>query len=320
MGVLGAILTGLRRAFGSPRILLFLWLLNLLVALPAAVAIHDAIGDSLGASLADEGLRSGFDLGWYGEYRQQGSEFERTFRPSVVGIGAVLDNLDDWFRGDIFKQHGTLVALGVGWALVWTMLVGGVLRQVSRHAQSLTIATLLSTGARYFWRMLRLGLIAAVFYYWIYRTARALFPWIERATQDVTVERTVLFYNLLGAALILSMFLVVRVVFDYAKIAVVREDRRSVLMAMLRGAVFVLAHPIKASGVACAFVLFGLALTAVYALIAPGATQSTWTAVILAFLLSQLMLSLKLGLRVSLLGAQSAVYTGRSRHTIPRPL
>ena len=320
MGVIAATATGLSRALGSPRIVLCLWLLNLLVALPAAVAIGESIRESVGHSLADEGLRSGLDLGWYGEFYDGATELERTFRPSVVGVGALLDNLESWFSGEMFSGHRGIVALGLVWALLWTLLIGGVLEQVSRARAGLTFGTVLAKGAGYFWRMLRLGVFSGVLYYWIYRFARKLFPWIEDATRDVTAERTVLVYNLLGAVLILLLFFLVRLSFDYAKIAVVRENRRSAVLAALRGVGFVLSNPRRTLGTGLVFVVLGLGLTLVYAGIAPGAGQSGWWSLLAAFFVGQALLVLKLGLRVALLGAESAVYSGRSRDTIPRPL
>ena len=64
MGVLGATLIGLGRSFGSSRILLFLWLLNLLVALPAAIAIGGALSSSLGQSLADDAVFGAIAQRW----------------------------------------------------------------------------------------------------------------------------------------------------------------------------------------------------------------------------------------------------------------
>ena len=97
----------------------------------------------------------------------------------------------------------------------------------------------LASSSRYFFRFLRLVIAAGLAYYLIYRFSLWLFPEIERATRDVTVERTVLLYNLVAAAFVLLLLVLVKVSIDYAKISTVVEERRSMVLAALRGAQFV---------------------------------------------------------------------------------
>ena len=62
MTAIGAAFTGLGKVLGTPSVVLWLWLANVVVALPAAMMLSDSIHDSLGASLVDEKLREGFDM------------------------------------------------------------------------------------------------------------------------------------------------------------------------------------------------------------------------------------------------------------------
>ena len=73
-GMFDAIRQGLGRAVAAPGLLLLLWLVNLLIALPAAILIEESIHDSLKWSRARELLREGFDTGWYGEFKQRMEE------------------------------------------------------------------------------------------------------------------------------------------------------------------------------------------------------------------------------------------------------
>lgn len=315
-----AAFSGLGRALASPKLLLWLWLANLLAALPAAVLIGDSIHDSIGASRVDEALREGFDLIWWSEYREQAQGLERTFEPSHSGPGAFFANLDAWFSGSLFELPPAAVAMGVGWALLWVLLLGGVLEQYVRPSPAVALERFLGAGGRYFLRFVRLLLVAAPLYYGVYRLAGVLFPWVERASREVTEEKVVLVRYLGAAALVVGLLVLVRMIFDFAKISIVSQERRSALLAALEGLGFVLRHPIRTFGLAAIFGLLGAAGLAVFSLVAPGAGQTDWTALAGALLLGQLALIGRLLLRCAWLAGEVALYEKPGRETLPRPL
>lgn len=303
-----ALFTGLRGALAAPGLLLWLWLVNLAVAAPLAVALSEAIRDSVGASLVADELRRDFDLGWYGEFAHRARGVERSFRPTQVGAGAVFDNLELWFGGGMFELEPAVVATGAVWALVWMLMLGGVLAHFAEPGRGFLLRRFLENGGLFFFRFLRLTVLAAVPYTLVYLFARRLFPWIERITRDVTTETTVLAYNLLGAALIVLLLATVKMVFDFAKVAVVADERRSAFLAALRGLRFVLRHPLRAYGLYAGFGLaLGLLITA-YALVAPGAGQATWPQVVGAFFVGQAFLIARLVLRLAVLGGALSLY------------
>ena len=64
--------------------------------------IEESIHASIGASRVDESLREGLDLAWLGEYTSRARGLEETLQPSIVGRGALFDNLESWFSGALF--------------------------------------------------------------------------------------------------------------------------------------------------------------------------------------------------------------------------
>ena len=107
----------MRRPSLSLLALVPLALLSLvLVALPAAVLIEESLHSAIGASRVDESLRQGLDLSWLGEYSSRARGLETTVRASLVGRGAVFDNLESWFSGELFLDLRT-VAFGGAYAL-----------------------------------------------------------------------------------------------------------------------------------------------------------------------------------------------------------
>lgn len=321
MSALRAIFVGLWRAIESPGLIIWLWLVNLAIALPAGVVVSEAIRSSIGPSLVHEELTTGFDMGWYGEFREDAAGLTATFTPTVVGVGAFYNNVENWLFGGLFQQFPGVVGLGVLYALVWALSVGGILDRFSKPEGFFSLSRFFSSGGRFFFRFLRLIVLAGVLYYLVYRFAGWLFQRIDFLAQDVTVEGTVLVYVLLGTALVVFLLTLVNMAFDYAKIATFVEDRSSMVLAALRGLLFVLSHPLKAFGLYYGLGILSIVLLGLYSLVAPGAGQSTMTGVVLAFVIGQAYLVAKLVVRLAFYGGQLALYEGvaRAEESAPKP-
>jgi hypothetical protein len=293
--------------------LLLLWLASFFVALPATVVITESIDASVGESRMRVRLLEGFDTGWHGEYLHTARGIERTVSPSQVGLGAWLDNLDEGWSGRLFTRPWGIVATGGLFALLWLFFLGGILERFRRSRPRFFLSDFLGSGGEYFFRFLRLAVFSGALYFLVFKLAWWLFPWIRECTEDVTVERTVLLYNLLGAALIVFLLVLIKLIFDYAKVAMVVEERRSAFWALLRGVRFVFRRPLKTFGLVVGFALLLAVVSALYGLVAPGAGQSTASAIVGAFLVSQLFLAAKLFLKLGLLGSQVALYERETR-------
>ena len=84
--------------------------------------------------------------------------------------------------------------------------------------------------------------------YWL--LFRYVHPWLfldlyRDLTRGLGVERTTLLWRLLFYALFGAALLIVNLVFDYARIRLVVEDRRSALGALLASLRFVRRHPLR---------------------------------------------------------------------------
>jgi hypothetical protein len=305
--VLRSMRAGFQRTLGAPGMMLALWLVNLAVALPAGWMMASALEESIGASQVHRELRDGFDMGWFGEFAAEARGIEATFRPSIAGATAFYDNLEAWLTGDLFSGFAGIVGVGILYALLWMLLLGGVLQRFARRDRR-GFAAFVSDGGAFCPRFLRLALLSAPLYWLVYRVYRLLYERLEEATRDVTAEATVLLMSLGVWVLTALLLTLIHVSFDYAKIATVVDERRSMLLAALRGAGFVLRHPLRTCGLFYGMVLIGLLLLALWAWIGPGIAQSTWSGVVLAFAVGQLYLLARLTLRVALLGAEVDLY------------
>jgi hypothetical protein len=307
-----ALASGIRRLAAAPGMLLFVWLVNLLIALPAAVVLEEAIHRSAGGSLARESLRAGFDTGWHGEFKAEAEGLAATFEPYQLGVGAWLDVVDRWWSGRLFAQDKELLAIGLLFGLVWLFLLGGVLERFWQPYSQRGIGELLAAGGRRFFPFLRVTLIAAPLYYGLFRLAGWFFPWLERMTRDLTRETTVLALNLIAAGLVVLLLALLGMVTDYARISMVVAGRKSALAALAEGLSFVARRPFAAPGLVIVFTAAMLGLFALYASAAPGAAETSPLGILGVLVVGQVFLLARLALRLGLMAAELALYEGGS--------
>ena len=308
MSAVRALFGGLGKVLASPSLVLWLWIVNLVVALPFAALMASSLRESIGESLVHEKLRRGFDMGWYGEFIAEAKGIEQTFTPSIVGAGAFFDNIEAWFNGKLFELTPGLVGIGMIYALVWTLFLGGIFHRFSAGAGLFRLGEFFQQGGAFFFRYLRLALVSAVLYYGVYQFAAWLFSKIAETSRDVTIEENVFAYVVAGSVLVVFMLTFVNMVFDYAKIATYRENRRSMLVATLTGFGFVLSNLGRTLTLYYGLGAVGIALLLLYQSIAPGVSQATTVSVAFAFLVSQAYLVAKLALRLTFYASQMTLY------------
>jgi hypothetical protein len=314
MSALRAMAVGVRRALGSPFILLWLWLLGFAVAAPAAWVVVASLEDGIGASLAYENLNKGFDMEWYGTYRDEARGIASTFQPTHTGAGALYENLERVLTGDLMTRSLGVTVIGGAYALLWLLMLGGAIDRFADRDARPGFRRFFGAGGRFFFRFVRLAVLSGALYFAVYWVSRRLFAWMEEATRDVIVEGTIFYYSLLIWGLTAVLLTLIHACFGFAKVATVVDDRRSMLLAAVRGFVFVARHPARTLGLYYGFLLITGFVLVWYVLLAPGVGQQTYEAVMWAFVGSQLFLLLKLFVRLSLLGGQTALYRA---HALP---
>ncbi|MCP3981017.1 MAG: hypothetical protein GY716_17105 [bacterium] len=297
-----------RRALREPFVVVALWFLPVALALPGAWIVTDSIESSVERSLARDNLRNGIDVEWLGEYQDEARALSRTFEFTVNGAGAFLRNLEGWLDGGIAKQFPGLLALGVFFVLIWALLYGGLLDRLVTADGKRGATRFLESGARYWFRFVRLAVLSAGIYFLVYKLHHRVFDRLAEMTRDVTSETTVLLYSLLVYAATALLLTTVRTCFSYAKIATVAESRRSMLLAALRGVTFVARHPLRTMGLYYLTLVVGALMLLVYSWVAPAGTESTPVTVLVGFGIGQAFLFSRTFLRVVLAAGESRLY------------
>ena len=313
MRATAALRHGLRRVNRAPVLLLGVCAVTLLVALPLAVALRGMLESHLARSLAAGPAASGVNYDWWQEFSAQAHGLGTTFAPSIAGFGAVLDNLSGLL--DNAPLATTIAGATAAWLLVWSFLTGGIIDRLARERRTRSAGFFTACGT-HVWRLLRLGVLALLVYAflfgwvhgWIFDDA------IARVTRDLSVERTAFVVQLVGYAVFGGLLLFVNVIFDYARIRTVIEDRRSALFALAAGARFVRRH---VGRVAALYALNGcvyLVVVTLYALLTPGAPGDgigMWA----ALLLGQAYIIGRHYVKLLFYASQTALFQGALAHT-----
>ena len=269
MSSLAAFREGVRRVNSAPLVFAGAVATTLLIALPLSIALRGMIAAHLGTSLTADSVAAGANYDWWQEFTSQAAGLGTTFVPAIIGFGAVLENLSNLL--DNHEVAATIAGAATAWMVIWTFLSGGILDRYARQRPTRTHGFFSACGT-HFWRFLRLGVLALAYYAWLFGPVHrwifdSFFPW---ATRDLTVERTG-FAIRLACYLVFGMLLIAgNLVFDFARVRIVVEDRRSAVGALLAGIRFVRRN----RGTLYLYLLNSTAfvlLALLYALASPGA-------------------------------------------------
>jgi hypothetical protein len=315
-GPVDAFVDGAMRVTRAPWLVIGLWMATVLVALPFAMMLQALIGDHLGASVVAESVSRGVDFDWWNEFLAHTTGVGVSFVPAILGFAAVMKNLSTAVD---LPRLPLVILLAVSMHMVVSMfLIGGVLDRLARD-RAIGAAAFFSACGMYAVRFVRLAILAtAIYWVLLVRYHGWLFDAVYPALIDgLTEERTAFFYRVGLYAAFLAPLLFVNLVFDYAKVRAVVEDRRSMIGALVAGWRFVLRNPAAAIGLYLLDAVLFLAVIAVYYVAAPGPTQD-----VLAFAIGQLYIVLRVVVRLQFAASQVALFQGRLAHAgyVARPI
>jgi hypothetical protein len=314
-----AFLDGVRRVNRAPAILVSVWLTTALVSLPLTLTVRESIERQLGASLEGQKVAAGADLDWMDEFQSQTSGVATTLTAAVIGFAAVIDNSSALLDNE---RPALLVSAAVSVYLTClTFLAGGILDRYARDRPIRAHGFFAACGV-FFFRFLRLALPAAAVYGLLFGAVHPVLfgSLLSDVTRDFTSERSVFAVRLAFYALFALALAACNLVFDYAKVRAVVEDRRSMLGALAAALRFIGRN---ARGVASLYALDATcfaAVLALYAATAPGAGAAgiqMWV----AFVVGQLYVLARLWVKLVFWASETALFQGRLGHAgyVARP-
>jgi hypothetical protein len=311
MRALRAWIAGLGRVWRAPMVLAGVWLATLVAALPAVVAVRGAIRDHLGSSLAADRAAASVNYDWWQAFAAEASGAASTFVPSILGFAAPLQNLSD--IADSVPLEPAVAAAVATFLVIQIFLTGGIVERYARNRRMGSYEFLVACSTSFF-RLLRLGLFAFVMYAALVVSVRpSLMALYELLTVDVNVEREAFAIYAATTGAYAVLLAAVNLLFDFAKIRLVTEDRRSAFGALVAGLRFILRQPIATTGLYLLNVIVFAAILAAYFAAAPSAATSGWR-LALALAGMQLFIVARIAARLVFVASETALFQSRLAH------
>ena len=315
---------GWRRVVSAPHAIVGVLVLTLAAALPLALTLRDALRDHLGSSLEANQAADGVNYDWWQEFNLQATGIATTFTPSVIGAATTLDVATALL--DERRIVTPLAAALLVYLLAWLFVSGGILDRYAR-GHSIGGHGFFAVSGTFFLRFLRLAVVMACVYWFLFTYVHTwLFDrWYVDQTRDLAVERTAFYWRLLMYAVFIALLALTSVVFDYAKVRAVVEDRRSMAGALIAALRFIVRHPGRVVAVYLLNALLFVLVVGVWALVAPGAGGSglsMWMGVVA----SQCYILARLVVKLQVMASETAVFQRSLAHwgytavaTAPQP-
>jgi hypothetical protein len=312
MGPLSAFRDGASRVAHAPAVLAGTFALTLLVALPLSLALEGMLAAQLGPSAVADAVARGIDFNWWQEFSAQATGLATTFVPSIIGFGAVLQNISN--LADNVPLATTIAGVTGAWLVLWCFLSGGIIDRFARRRATRARGFFGACGA-HFPALVRLGLMSLLVYWVVFRW---IHPWLfdvayTGATRNMTSEREAFFVRLLLYSLFGSILILVNVTFDYSRIRIVVEDRRSAIGALLASSRFVGSNIGGALAVYGLNALLFLLLIAAYAIVTltvSPAGRLPW----LALLAGEVYILARHYLKLTFYASETAMFQARLAH------
>jgi hypothetical protein len=319
MTAAAALRDGNGRVARAPVLVALMWLLSVFVAVPLMLAVRSSIESHLGASLEADRAASGVNYDWMQEFSQQASGLAATFTPNVIGFAAVLDNFSALLENQT-RPLGISVAVMVYMGLS-LFFAGGIIDRYARLRPT-RAHEFFSVSGVFFFRFIRLAVIAGSLYVVMFEVVH---PWLfdtayTSLTRNVTAERTAALLKLAFYLLFGGTLAGISLLFDYAKVRAVVEDRRSMIAAAGAALKFLARNGRAALGLYLLNVVVLATVVAAYALTAPGAGTTGWSMWV-ALAVGQIYVVLRVWVKLLFWASETALFQGRLAHAgyVARP-
>lgn len=280
MGVFKAAGSGIATASRRPRLLLILWVINVLFALIIAGPFFALFSSDLGHSLLGRNLQT-LDFIWLGDviFRYQDAAPAAL---AAVAIPVVL------------------------YALVYVFLNGGIIGRLLDGEGRTTPQTFFSDCGRYFWRFVRLFLVSLLFYALAFGVVlEAVSALLKPVSEKALTEWPDFWISALHSVAALLFLSLVHLIFDYARILVVSEDDRRVGHALMTALRFVGRRFFRACFLYFFIAAGFVAGTAVYALAAQAVPAEGLAWAGLGILWGQVFIAFRLWTKMVFFSAQA---------------
>ena len=296
------------------RMVLLLFVFNLLFSLILAIPMYTSLEESIGRSEVGDRMVEGFDYIWWEEFRDQSKGIETSFSPSILGKGAVLDNFVNLINFEVRHLPRTILVFGVLYILLHTFLSGGIVSVFSSSNNNTNTNTAFSirgffSGAGQFAsRFYFLMILSWIFFFLVIAFKGFLISLVNNVSDTARSEILPFYLSLISSVLVYVLFLFIQMIFDYARIKTVVEDSPSVLQTTREAFVFVFKNIGSTMGLFYLLLFTNLGLTFVYILLKELIPQTSAFTITVVFIIQQMFICSFIWIRCWLYSSQMELY------------
>jgi hypothetical protein len=317
-GALAALRDGARRVNRAPAILFGVWALTAAAALLPAIALGRAIQRDLGSSLVADSVAAGLNYEWLRAFAARGDSLAPTMQPTILGFAAVLDNASAVADGT--PRPAAIVAIAIVYVGCWLFLAGGVIDRYARDHATRSHGFFAACGV-FFFRFMRLAVVQAIVYAFLVGLTH---PWLfdrlyPRMVAGVASQQTAFTVRLVLYAAYGLLLAAANLIFDYAKVRAVVEDRRSILGALANAVGFIERNYAAVMTLYVLDVLVVVVTGTMYGMVAPEVGRGALVWIVVG--LGQLFVAARLWVKLLFWASETALFQRRLAHAgyVARP-
>jgi hypothetical protein len=332
MKIISIFRDGFSRVSRTKRMVLFAWCVNVVLTLPLALPVLSQLDGYLRTTVMDQTILQRMDATWANSYRadMENSEFLRALDYSIFGYAPFVNHLEMQMNGAFIKTLGgflydlffrweinrgstsLLFLLSLLYVCVNSFLAGAFIGVYSKE-YPFSFTEFLAEGARLFGKFFRIALVALLVYFLFFTF---VVDWmnnsIARWTQAEASETVPFTYYMIRNVVVLFLFSFLSMIFDYARVRMVVDDRTSSLAAFVAAVKFTVTNARPTYGLYLLLCLTGFVLIALYAIIEKIAPQDSYWPLLFLFIFQQCYMIARLGLKAGFYSCQTQLYQGIS--------
>jgi len=285
MNIIQAYINGLKSAGQSKRIATLIYIITLFLGLIVAIPFFQAFKAGTGDSLLINSLLKDFDFTAFTEAMRHGGSVFKTIAP-----------------------HG--IWIGLFFIILSIFLIGGILKTLNQKPTGFSMNYFFDGCGSYFFRFLRL-----TFYMIIIHIIIALIVFLflglilEGAYKTVESEKGLFYIGLTGGIIYLLLFIFLIIITDYAKIILVKDRSRKVLVCMWRSIKFVIRHFLRTYGLYLLLLIAPVLLFFIYFILNRAIGMSSGITILIMFIIQQIFIWSRAWIRIWILGSQLEFYS-----------
>lgn len=287
-----------------------IYLFNLCVGLVFAVPLFVWFNSQVGTLGMRDELLSGFNYSWWSAFKPTAHGLAESIRPSLSGgFGPLFDNLELLLTGQFVNFGWFTFAIALAYLFMAAFFNGGAIAMFADERKSFTASRFFSFAGLNFHHMAALATTTVAVFALFYKVINPfIFSLVDKIVGDTLSQPFAWFMNVIGYLLILLLVFLITLILDYAKVIVIVEKKDSSWLCIWLSVKFIFRHFFKVIGLNVLLLLIATGIVFLGGLILSAVNATQFLLLIVAVLLQQLYIAIKIGARLLFYASETVLY------------